>query len=73
MWLELKLPSEIKLANEAQLECYSLSSNIPASLTCSYNAERNIITVKDGFTNLVYDNGEGLVFTIGPLKNPDSL
>ena len=73
MWLELKLPSQIKLANETQLECASLSRNLAASLTCSYNVERDIITVKDGFTNLVYDEGEGLVFTIGPLKNPDTL
>ena len=49
MWLELKLPNQIKLADQNKLECSPLSKNLAATLTCTYSAQTDIITVKDGF------------------------
>lgn len=57
----------------APLQCLPISEHISANLTCEFNAETEIITVKDGFDKILYEDEIGLVFSIGPLRNPNEI
>ena len=73
MTLELKLPNQITLVNSDAIQCESLSSNVDDDIECTYNTEKGSIEISEAFTTRIFDHDDGIVLSLGPLKNPDSL
>ena len=73
MVIQLKFPEQIQVASEGSMDCESLSSNVDDSIECFYFAEQDSIIVSNAFNTILYDQSQGLIFSIGMLKNPDTL
>ena len=73
MVVQLKFPEQIQVVPGVPFECESLSSNVDETIDCQYYAAQQSIIISNAFNTKLYDSSQGLVFSVGLLKNPETL